>query len=89
MLLTLAPNDYLVFQLFSKHGKLRSAVVVRDMATGFSKRYGFVEFKHSRDAERAQRAEHRQLLNGREMLVDFEHQHKLPGWIPRRLGIVQ
>ena len=73
--------------MFSKHGKLRSATIVRDLATGYSKRYGFVEFKHSRDAERAQRAEHRQILKGREILVDFQHQRKLKGWIPRRLGI--
>jgi len=60
--------------------------VVRDIVTGFSRRYGFVEFAHYYNAKQAWKEEHEATINGRRILVDFEHQRTLPGWIPRRLG---
>ena len=85
-------NLYLLFicsfslKVFSKHGDLRKVTLVRDVVTGFSKKYAFVEFADKHDCARAQRKEHNTMLNGRRILVDFECQHTLPGWIPRRLG---
>lgn len=79
-------NLYSFFQLFSKHGSLKSVKVVRDVVTGFSKRYGFVEFHSRHNCCQARRKEHKVILKGKEILVDYQCQHSLPGWIPRRLG---
>ena len=72
--------------------------------TGASRCYGFVEFKHSKDASDAfqvtpmqlrlfhaithfpQHA-HRAVLDHAELLVDYERERTMPGWIPRRLGM--
>lgn len=54
--------------------------------TGFSKKYGFVEYKSRHDCQKAVQEEHKAILKGKEILVDYECQHTLPGWIPRRLG---
>lgn len=48
-----------------------------------------MEFKSRHDCHLARSKEHKTILNGKEILVDFECQNTLPGWIPRRLGIVQ
>lgn len=56
--------------------------------TGFSKRYGFVEFEDHHDCQKARKAEHKAVLKGKVILVDYECQHTLPGWVPRRLGIL-
>jgi U11/U12 small nuclear ribonucleoprotein SNRNP35 len=75
-----------LLQVFSKYGKLKNITVVRDVVTGYSKRYGFVEFKDKYDCNQA-KSEHQTVIKGRKILVDYECQQKLPGWIPRRLGI--
>jgi len=73
-------------QLFSKYGELREVTLVRDIVTGLSKCYAFVEFRDRRDCRRAQRETHKLAFMGKQILVDYQHQHTLPGWIPRRLG---
>ena len=73
-------------QVFGKYGKLKNITVVRDVVTGYSKRYGFVEFRNKCDCYQA-RNEHQAVLKGKKILVEFECQHTLPGWIPRRLGM--
>lgn len=35
---------------FEKYGKIKSCIVVRDVVTGFSRGYAFLEFKHRSDA---------------------------------------
>jgi len=75
-----------VFQVFIKYGDLKSVTVVRDIVTGFSKHYGFVVFKDAYECERARRKTHKTVLKGKEILVDFEFQQTLSGWVPRRLG---
>ncbi|KAK4012070.1 U11/U12 small nuclear ribonucleoprotein 35 kDa protein [Daphnia magna] len=72
--------------LFSKYGTLENVTVVRDIVTGFSKRYAFVEFRSRRDCHLARSKEQKTILKGKEILVEFEFQNTLPGWIPRRLG---
>ncbi|KAI9558268.1 hypothetical protein GHT06_015021 [Daphnia sinensis] len=75
--------------LFSKYGTLENVTVVRDIVTGFSKRYAFVEFRSRRDCHLARSKEQKTILKGKEILVEFECQNTLPGWIPRRLGKVE
>jgi U11/U12 small nuclear ribonucleoprotein SNRNP35 len=67
---------------------LKSVTLVRDIVTGFSRKYGFVEFKDPHDMKTAQRKEHNTSIKGRVILVDRQHQHNLSGWIPRRLGML-
>ena len=71
---------------FSKYGSLRNVRLVRDVVTGHSKGYGFVEFKHRSDAKKAHEDAFKLLIDEREVLVEFEHERRLKGWVPRRLG---
>lgn len=71
---------------FSRFGTIRSVRVVRDIVTGLSKKYAFVEFKHSRDASDAHREMHHTIIDNCKVLVDYEHGRVMPGWKPRRLG---
>lgn len=54
--------------------------------TGFSKGYGFVEYRSDRDANKAWRELHNENIDGCSILVEYEAARTLKGWIPRRLG---
>lgn len=60
--------------------------LVRDLVTGFSKRYAFVEFEDEHSVSRAYREANKMELDGSELFVDYECERTLKGWIPRRLG---
>lgn len=75
-----------VQKLFSKCGKIKRLRIVRDVVTGFSRGYGFVEYHDKYDARKAQREFHKCTLDDKEILVDGECERTLPGWVPRRLG---
>lgn len=71
---------------FEKYGKIASVRLVRDLVTGHSKGYAFVEFKHRDDARRAHANSYRMNVDGRELIVEYELQRRVSGWKPRRLG---
>ncbi|RZF32839.1 hypothetical protein LSTR_LSTR009390 [Laodelphax striatellus] len=71
---------------FSQYGPIKSCHLVRDIVTGASKCYAFVEFVSKKDASLAYRRANSSNIDGMEVLVDFECERLLPGWIPRRLG---
>lgn len=71
---------------FSYFGEIHKIRLVRDIITGHSRGYAFVEFKEGRSADRAERDVHGMEIDGHEVLVDFELERTLPGWVPRRLG---
>lgn len=73
-------------QKFSSFGKIISVKVVRDIITGLSKCYAFVEFKHRSDAKVAYQEMNHTIIDNCKILVDFEHGRTMPGWKPRRLG---
>jgi hypothetical protein len=75
-----------VRNLFEQYGTVRSVRLVRDIVTGFSRGYAFVEYKHRTDAHRAHRDTRYARLSGGEIIVEFEHERLLKGWVPRRLG---
>ena len=54
--------------------------------TGFSKCYGFVEFKKEKDAVWARQDLHEDVIDERVVFVDWQLSRTLRGWVPRRLG---
>ncbi|KAM6907390.1 U11/U12 small nuclear ribonucleoprotein 35 kDa protein [Xenentodon cancila] len=73
-------------QVFSKYGDIQRLRLVRDIVTGFSKGYAFVEYKEERSLNRARRDANKLLVDQHEVFVDFEQERNLKGWVPRRLG---
>uniref|UniRef100_A0A672GAE6 U11/U12 small nuclear ribonucleoprotein 35 kDa protein n=1 Tax=Salarias fasciatus TaxID=181472 RepID=A0A672GAE6_SALFA len=73
-------------QVFAKFGDIQRLRLVRDIVTGFSKCYAFVEYKEERSVVRARRDANKLLVDQHEVFVDFEQERTLNGWVPRRLG---
>ncbi|XP_020014987.1 U11/U12 small nuclear ribonucleoprotein 35 kDa protein [Castor canadensis] len=73
-------------EVFSRYGDIRRLRLVRDLVTGFSKGYAFVEFKEERALLKAYRDAAGLAIEQREVFVDFEQERTLRGWVPRRLG---
>ncbi|CAL8304903.1 unnamed protein product [Gadus morhua 'NCC'] len=73
-------------EVFSKYGQINRLRLVRDIVTGFSKRYAFIEYKEERSITRARREANKLVVDQNELFVDFEQERTLKGWIPRRLG---
>lgn len=59
--------------------------LVKDSA-GKSKGYGFVTFRHERDANYALEKGDGRKVDGRRILVDRELGRTKKSWLPRRLG---
>lgn len=60
--------------------------LVRDIITGLSKRYAFIEYETSEMALNAYLRCKSVIIKNSEIFVDFECGRLLPGWKPRRLG---
>lgn len=60
--------------------------LVKDIVTGKSKRYAFVEYESSTSVEKALREMHKEYIDGSEVIVEREAERSLVGWVPRRLG---
>ncbi|XP_017781903.1 PREDICTED: U11/U12 small nuclear ribonucleoprotein 35 kDa protein-like [Nicrophorus vespilloides] len=71
---------------FVKYGRIKRFRVVKDIVTGFSKGYAFVEYESEHYAEEAYRRAYKSELDGNVLFVDFECERLLKGWKPRRLG---
>jgi len=54
---------------FSKAGKLLSAIIIKDRATGRSKGFGFVEYENEGDADNAIEMFNNQEYDGRPIVV--------------------
>lgn len=72
--------------VFSDYGEIKRLRLVRDIVTGFSRCYAFIEYFDEDCAYKAQRDADKTILDEREIYVDFECERSLKGWIPRRLG---
>lgn len=71
---------------FSKFGKIKKIRLVRDIITGFSRGYAFIEYKHKSEMIKAYRKSYESIIDGRKLIVEYELERKLKGWRPRRLG---
>lgn len=67
---------------------MKSCRLVQDIATGMSRGYGFVEFKKETDAQKAWKFAHGSNFHDRQIIVEWEFARTMPGWIPRRLGLL-
>ncbi|KAJ0259283.1 U11/U12 small nuclear ribonucleoprotein 35 kDa protein [Hirschfeldia incana] len=73
-------------RLFVRYGKVKSLRLVRHIVTGASRGYAFVEYETEKEMRRAYEDANHSLIDGREIIVDYNRQQLMPGWIPRRLG---
>ncbi|MGH0166469.1 UNVERIFIED_CONTAM: hypothetical protein FKN15_005281 [Acipenser sinensis] len=73
-------------EVFSKYGDIQRLRVVRDIVTGISKGYAFIEYKEERALLKAHRDANKLIVDQHELFVDFEQERTLKGWVPRRLG---
>ncbi|XP_075424461.1 U11/U12 small nuclear ribonucleoprotein 35 kDa protein [Ascaphus truei] len=71
---------------FSRYGDIRKIRLVRDLVTGFSKGYAFIEYKQESAIMKAHRDANKLVIDQHEVFVDFELERNLRGWVPRRLG---
>ncbi|KAB2066669.1 hypothetical protein ES319_A09G178200v1 [Gossypium barbadense] len=70
----------------SKYGRVKNLRLVRHIVTGASRRFAFVEFETEREMRRAYQDAHHAIIDDAEIIVDYNRQKLMPGWIPRRLG---
>ncbi|RVE48437.1 hypothetical protein evm_006873 [Chilo suppressalis] len=75
-----------IYEQFSKLGKVSHCRLVKDIVTGKSKQYAFVEYETSSSVEKALRDMHKEYIDGSEVIVEREAERRLRGWRPRRLG---
>lgn len=68
--LPFATNDDELNEMFSAHGNVASAVVVKDRDTGRSKGFGFVEFESDDEGKAAEKALNGSDLGGRAITVN-------------------
>ncbi|XP_022870061.1 U11/U12 small nuclear ribonucleoprotein 35 kDa protein [Olea europaea var. sylvestris] len=73
-------------QAMSRYGRVKNLRLVRHIVTGASRGYGFVEFETEREMHRAYKDAHHTIIDDSEIIVDYNRQQLMPGWIPRRLG---
>lgn len=66
-----AVDDQKLGDLFSQHGEVVSAVVLKDRMTGRSRGFGFVEMANEEDANKAIEALNGSDLDGRKIVVNI------------------
>jgi len=84
--LNLDTTEETLYQVFSKYGKILDLRLVQDVVTGISRGYAFITFQDERDFKDAFRFSNHMIVDGRQILVDFERERLMKGWIPRRYG---
>ncbi|CAL1573489.1 unnamed protein product [Knipowitschia caucasica] len=84
--LNLATTEDKLREVFSQFGDIQRLRLVRDVVTGVSKGYAFIEYKEERAVRRAWRDGDKLVVDQHEVFVDMEQERVLKGWVPRRLG---
>ncbi|KAK2983382.1 hypothetical protein RJ640_016006, partial [Escallonia rubra] len=79
-------DPYCTLFAMGKHGRVKNLRLVRHIVTGASRGYAFVEYQTEREMRRAYEDAHHSLIDDSEIIVDYNRQQLMPGWIPRRLG---
>ncbi|PWA43604.1 RNA-binding (RRM/RBD/RNP motifs) family protein [Artemisia annua] len=81
-----ATNEDTLRKAMSKYGTVKNLRLVRHIVTGASQGYAFVEYESEREMRRAYEKAHHSIIDDSEIIVDYNRQQLMPGWIPRRLG---
>ncbi|KAJ5068165.1 u11/u12 small nuclear ribonucleoprotein 35 kda protein [Anaeramoeba ignava] len=84
--LNLETTEETLKNVFEKFGEIQYVRLIRDIVTGFSKRYAFIEFKHRSDFKRVLNTRNKMKIDGNEILVDSQRGNFQENWIPRRFG---
>ncbi|KAL8144697.1 U11/U12 small nuclear ribonucleoprotein 35 kDa protein [Apium graveolens] len=79
-------TEQALHKAMSKFGNVKNLRIVRHIVTGASRGYAFVEFETEREMRRAYEDAHHSVIDDSEIMVDYNRQQLMPGWIPRRLG---
>ncbi|XP_038876781.1 U11/U12 small nuclear ribonucleoprotein 35 kDa protein [Benincasa hispida] len=69
-----------------KYGEVKNLRLVRHIVTGSSRGYAFVEYETEKEMRRAYKDAHHSMIDDCEVVVDYNRQRLMSGWIPRRLG---
>eukprot|EP01105_Mastigella_eilhardi_P026967 TRINITY_DN8036_c0_g1_i1.p2 TRINITY_DN8036_c0_g1~~TRINITY_DN8036_c0_g1_i1.p2 ORF type:complete len:223 (-),score=21.89 TRINITY_DN8036_c0_g1_i1:37-705(-) len=72
--------------VFGRCGTVARLRIVRDIVTGESRRYAFVTFVDAKSTQEAFLTAHHLLIDNYEVIVDYERERTMEGWVPRRLG---
>lgn len=84
--LNLKTTEEVLLAVFERYGPVSSVRVVRDIVTGMSRGYAFVTMKDDTAFQRAWRDAHRMFVDGSQILVEYEKERVVRGFVPRRLG---
>nr|XP_039262520.1 U11/U12 small nuclear ribonucleoprotein 35 kDa protein-like [Styela clava]XP_039262521.1 U11/U12 small nuclear ribonucleoprotein 35 kDa protein-like [Styela clava] len=84
--LNLKTTESKLHEIFSKYGNIKNLTVIKDLVTGYSKGYAFIEYESSKSTEKAHHRANNLEIDGCNIVVEYEMERLLPGWIPRRLG---
>ena len=84
--LTPKTNEEDLQNSFKQFGQILNIHLVRDIVTGFSKCYAFIEFDSEKSLRNAYHDGQEMPINDKPILVDYEHGRNLKNWVPRRLG---
>ncbi|KAK9159480.1 hypothetical protein Syun_005821 [Stephania yunnanensis] len=79
-------NEQTLHKAMSRYGRVKNLRLVRDIVTGASRGYAFVEFESDKEMRRAYEDAHHSIIDDSEIIADYNRQQLMPGWIPRRLG---
>lgn len=79
-------TEHTLRKAMSNYGRVKNLRLVRDIVTGASRGYAFVEYETGREMRRAYEVAHHSIIDDCEIIVDYNRQQLMPGWIPRRLG---
>lgn len=71
---------------FERFGPISSIRLIRDILTGKSRGYAFIEYEREKDAKIAYREGNGMKIDERRVCVDVERGRTVKGWKPRRLG---
>lgn len=70
---------------FELYGPIKSIKIVKD-TQGKSRGYGFIEYENEEGYKNAYKYADGKRIDGRRIMVDYEHGRITKGWKPRRLG---
>ncbi|XP_058094075.1 U11/U12 small nuclear ribonucleoprotein 35 kDa protein isoform X2 [Magnolia sinica] len=79
-------NEEMLRKAMSRYGRVKNLRLVRHIVTGASRGYAFVEYETEREMRHAYEDAHHSIIDDSEIIVDYNRQQLMPGWIPRRLG---